>query len=258
MLRNKRKIIAIIISIAILLAVIATIIIIIVINKSRNQLENNNVEEISLDTEKLEIDFQQPFSNEETEYVKTRTEIERAELGKYDVKIFVPEIVSEMEVATKINEEIYMLIASIVNEALNVEKYSEYNVEYTSFMNNNILSLVIRFTIKEEDNPRRIIIKTYNYDIESDRKINLLDITNEEQRNKIEESIMKKIEEENKMAEQIISQGYSAYIRDKEDEIYKIENATEFFIGNDNILYMVYAYGNQEYTDEMDLIMYKL
>ena len=69
---------------------------------------------------------------------------------------------------------------------------------------------------------------------------------------------MKKIEEENKMAEQIISQGYSAYIRDKEDEIYKIENATEFFIGNDNILYMVYAYGNQEYTDEMDLIMYKL
>ena len=258
MLRNKRKIIAIIISIAILLAVIATIIIIIVINKSRNQSENNNIEEISLDTEKLEIDFQQPFSNEETEYVKTRTEIERAELGKYDVKIFVPEIVSEMEVATKINEEIYMLIARIVNEALNVEKYSEYNVEYTSFMNNNILSLVIRFTIKEEDNPRRIIIKTYNYDIENDRKINLLDITNEEQRNKIEESIMKKIEEENKMAEQIISQGYSAYIRDKEDEIYKIENATEFFIGNDNILYMVYAYGNQEYTDEMDLIMYKL
>jgi len=70
--------------------------------------------------------------------------------------------------------------------------------------------------------------------------------------------INKKIEESNAKAEQSINKGYNAYIRDAESSIYKIKNATEFFIGEDNILYIIYAYGNQEYTEQMDLIIYKL
>lgn len=257
MLKNKKIIITIAITVVVLIIAMIIIIVAISKNKSKDAIENNN-EEIQIDTEKLEMEFNTPFLNEETEYVKTNMELERTEIGKYDISVYIPEIISNGETAQSINNDIYMLTAELVNEAVNVEKYSKYDVEYTSFVNDNILSLVIRFTIKEEDNPRRIIIKTYNYDMENDKQINLSDIINDEQKNKIEENIMKKIDEENSLSEKVINQGYSAYIRDKENEIYKIENATEFFIGNDNILYIVYAYGNQEYTDVVDLIIYAL
>ena len=257
MLKNKKKMIIIIVSIAVLLIAIITIIAII-INKSKNKTENNSGEEITIDTEKLEIEFNEHFLNEETEYVKIRTQLEKSELGKYDVTVYIPEIISERETAKQINTEMYMLIAKVINEAVNVDKYSKYEVEYTSFTNNDILSIIIRFTIKEEDNPRRIIIKTYNYNLETDEKVELSDIIDTNQGNEIEISIMKKIEEENKLSEKTIEQGYSAFIRDTTSDIYKIENANEFFIGKDGILYIVYAYGNQEYTDVVDLILYAL
>lgn len=258
MLKNKKILIAIIATILVLLIVLVTTIFIVIKNKNKNETENNNIVEEKIDKEKLETDFKQPFLNEETEYVKIRTNVEKSIVGKYDVQAYIPKIDIEGEEAENINNEIYRLAANIINEAAKVEKYSKYDMEYTSFVNNDILSLVVRFTVKEEDNPRRIIIKTYNYDLKEDKQIKLSNITNKDQRSEIEKAIMDKIEEENKLAEKTISLGYNAYVRDTKNSIYKIENATEFFIGNDNILYIVYAYGNQDYTDIVDLIMYKL
>lgn len=255
MLKNKKVIIAVVA--AILLLIILSTTIILLTNGEGKNTEENNVEE-SIDTESLEIEFKKDFLSEETEYVKTRQKIEQSKVGKYDVKAYMPKIDIEEEEAQEINSEIYKLSANIINEAVKAEKYAKYNLEYASFVNNNILSLVVRFTVKEGENPRRVIIKTYNYDIEKNERVELMDIISKEQEEKIQEKINNKIKEANERANKIVSQGYSAYIRDIDDSIYEIENATEFFIGENNILYIIYAYGNQEYTDEMDLIIHKI
>ena len=38
-------------------------------------------------------------------------------------------------------------------------------------------------------------------------------------------------------------------------EIYNINNVTEYFIGKDNALYIIYAYGNENNTNEMDVVI---
>lgn len=256
MVKNK-KIIIISIAAILVIAIVITALVII-IGKGKKTKNENNEQVANIDREKLEMEFKKEFLNEETEYVEIRQKIEQSKVGTYDVKAIIPKITIEGEEASKINQEIYKLAADIINQGARAEKYSRYNMEYTSFVNNNILSIVIRFTVKEGDNPRRIIVKTYNYDIENDKRVQITDIIDSEQEIKIQDEINKKIEESNVKANQSISKGYDAYVRDTESSIYKIKNATEFFIGKDNILYIIYAYGNQEYTEQMDLIMYKL
>ena len=51
--------------------------------------------------------------------------------------------------------------------------------------------------------------------------------------------------------------GYNTNIRDSDADMYKIENAKEFFIGDNGKLYIVYAYGNSEYTSEMDIVIFE-
>jgi len=255
-MRNNKKLIVYII-IGIVILVIISVSIFAVVKSIKK--EDEQPKEEPLDTESLEIAFKQPFSSEPSEYVRTQYNIEDFLVGKYKVQACVPNINVPQKEAVNINKEIQQLIVnSILKEAFYVQQYTTYHIEYETYMHGNILSLIIRCTIKGGENPRRIIVKTYNYDIENGEQVDLLEIINEEQKNDIQEKIMKKIEEENKKAEEIIKQGYNGYTRDKENEIYKVENANEFFIGNDNILYIVYAYGNQDYTDEMDLIMERL
>lgn len=40
------------------------------------------------------------------------------------------------------------------------------------------------------------------------------------------------------------------------DKIYKIENTSTFFLDKDNYLYIIYAYGNNNFTSEMDIIIF--
>ena len=37
--------------------------------------------------------------------------------------------------------------------------------------------------------------------------------------------------------------------------MYSINNVKEYFLGKDNAFYIIYAYGNQNLTDEMDIIV---
>ena len=48
--------------------------------------------------------------------------------------------------------------------------------------------------------------------------------------------------------------GYNIFERHPEDEMYKIENSQEFFI-KDGKIYIIYAYGNENLTREMDLVI---
>ena len=72
--------------------------------------------------------------------------------------------------------------------------------------------------------------------------------------------MQKKVKDEIKMInnqmKNINDQGYNIYLRDQDSEIYNIDNTPNFFIGKNNYLYLVYAYGNNEYTSVIDLVIF--
>ena len=81
--------------------------------------------------------------------------------------------------------------------------------------------------------------------------MNFRGITRQEAGNKIKSEI-KTVE--NKINE--LSQlGYKVYLRDSNSDIYKLDNITEYFIGEDNVIYIIFAYGNQNNTSEMDIVI---
>ena len=55
-------------------------------------------------------------------------------------------------------------------------------------------------------------------------------------------------------AEDLISLGYEVYSRNLDSDIYEIKNSKEFFVHN-NTLYIIYAYGNDDLTRQMDIVV---
>ena len=130
-------------------------------------------------------------------------------------------------------------------------------MDYSAYISNNILSLVVRSTLKEGTNPQRDIIQTYNYDLTNQKKCTIDDmlqlkgITKKEANQKIKEEIKKAQEK----SEELQKLGYSTYSRDYTSDMYSVNNVTEYFMGSDNELYIIYAYGNENNTNEMDIVV---
>ena len=134
-----------------------------------------------------------------------------------------------------------------------------YNVKYKAYENNNILSLVILSELKEENRNQRIIIKTFNYDLESNKEITIDDIIKQKDidiqnaNNKIKEEIKASQEENIKLRDL----GYNANVRDYDSDQYKITNSKYFFLGKNKYLYIIYPYGNEEITSETDVVIFR-
>ena len=104
-----------------------------------------------------------------------------------------------------------------------------------------------------------IIFKSYNYNLATNKQVDineLIQLKNIDKTNankKIKEEIEKSQEQNTKLAEL----GYNTITRDATSDTYKIENAKEFFLGDKGYLYIIYPYGNKEYTSEMDIVIIK-
>ena len=129
-------------------------------------------------------------------------------------------------------------------------------MEYTANVEDDILSLIIRSNLKEGASAQRVIIQTYNYDLRNNKEISLSEILKIEQLNKqeIQDKINNTIQEEEKKVEDLRKLGYNIFNRDTTSDMYHIENSREFYYTADAI-YIIYAYGNDSYTSEMDLII---
>ena len=46
------------------------------------------------------------------------------------------------------------------------------------------------------------------------------------------------------------------YTRNLESDIYKVKNTENFFLTQDGYVYIVYAYGNTDDTNEMDIVIF--
>ena len=245
----------------VLLAIVTIIIIILILASIYFLKKDKKIyyeEEESVDLDKLESEFEELFNNQENQYVETLYNIEEEKTGEYKININIPYVHIQNEIDNKINGQINDIFVNKVLQIINEsESYNILTVDYATAINDNILSLAIRCILKEGGKAQRTIIKTYNYDIENLNEVTIMEIIQEEKTDEIQNKIIEEVEKQIKREETIIAQGYNIYRRDKNSDVYKIENATEFYI-KDNILYIIYSYGNNNYTSEVDLVLNKI
>lgn len=248
-MKNK-KIVIITLIILVIAIIIAITITLLFARKSKDDIEH----EEKINVEQLENNFNNIFNNEENEYISKLYYI-KEESSKYKIEAHVPYVQISDSIDNTINKEINDIfvnkILQIYNESQN---YTILTMDYATSVNGNIVSLIIRVVLKEDANAQRKIIKTYNYNIEENRMVTIADLIPETEKENVQAQINQKVENEIKREETIVAQGYQVYRRNKDSEIYILENATEFYIDN-NALYIIYSYGNNSYTGETDLII---
>lgn len=179
--------------------------------------------------------------------------------NKYELNLNIPRVNISNTSVEKFNDKIKELYVNKANDIiLHSTDNTFYTVEYMGYINTNILSLVIKSTLKEGNNPQRIIIETYNYNLSTNDEVTfnqLLEIKGI-QESAVKNAVLNKVQTSNIEAETLKNLGYNVYIRDLSSDIYEISNTLTFLLGADNHLYVIYPYGNANYTDEMDVIVF--
>lgn len=194
------------------------------------------------------------------ELVYTVHEIKK-QTENYEVDIYLPAINISGEVPTKFNDITQTIFANKASEILygtGVEK-TIYSVYYTAHIVGNILSVAIQSNLKVGNNPQRVIVQTYNYNLETGEEAKFTDvlsnknIVQSEAHNKILEVVKKGKDDAQKLSQS----GYTVYSRDLSNSMYQIANITTYFLGEDNDLYVIFPYGNNNYTSEMDVVWFE-
>lgn len=178
----------------------------------------------------------------------------------YDINIAIPKINIECESADKFNKKMERMFLEKINNIMTIQRESAiFTVEYTGYINGNVLSVVVRASLKEDSiTPQRVIIQTFNLDFNSNKEIKLKEIliSKKINENYVEDNVKRVIEDINEQAQELSKLGYEIYIRDINSNIYQIDKTTEYFLGENNKLYLVYAYGNKNYTSEIDILVF--
>ncbi len=234
--------------------------------ESKSELGKKTEEQIEV----LKSEFDQIFTNriengdgqgnkkkeDDKPLVYTRIEGNNSKLNSYDVEVHIPYINIDNEIVEEYNKEIEGFIEKTSNILESQNKNIIYTVEYVANVQNDILSVMIRSNLKEGSSAQRVIIQTYNYDLRNNKEISLEEVLKIEDIDSFElqNKIKNEIEIEQKKVEDLKNLGYNIYGRDVTSNIYKIENSKQFYLTN-NTLYIIYAYGNDTFTSETDLII---
>ena len=177
----------------------------------------------------------------------------------YSVNVHIPMINIDSQTINEINSKIK---TEFYDKAYNIMRKTEGNTVYTvswvGYINGDILSLAIKSSLKEEGKAERVGVRTYNYDLKGDKEVSLVDLINlkEMQVNSVQSTINSDIKQAYTNAKIIAAEYGTLYERDLSSDIYKVENAENFFLTQDGNVYVVYAYGNIDYTNEMDIIIF--
>lgn len=189
--------------------------------------------------------------------IYTGVEKKDSKSSSYDVDVAIPYINIDSDIIKKYNEEIKKAFESKLNSIVSAQTGNEiYTVAYVASINGNNLSVMIKSNLKEGANAQRTIIQTYNYDIGNDKEITLENVLQDNgiDEAKAQATIKNSIETEQKKVQDLRDLGYNIYSRNYDSGKYSIENSKEFY-STSNTLYIVYAYGNESYTSETDVVI---
>lgn len=253
----------------ILIISLITILLILIVGAVYLFLDNKKHEEIKRQEEEAILNAEENFKNlftnleytkNENEAITLSYEYEKSEQGKYDVDVKSPLFNIETDTAKAINDEIDEIFGRKLISIVKANTvYTKYTVDYIAYTNNNIISLIIKANLKEGSNAQRIIVKTYNYDLEENKILTLENYVEKMNldKNSIQTQITSYIREKSETVDTSLADEYNIYVRDVRSEEYLIENVENFYIGDDGKLYIVFAYGNRNYTETTDVIIVK-
>lgn len=277
-LQEKEKISKKTITIYIIVAIICIIAIFVVIGVQvlGNDVIDNlfGINKLTKRTEQEEAELKANFENifnnqiEEKENYETKkidknqkivyTSYQKEEKNNgYELNVNIPYINIKNSTVQNFNKEIKDTFEKKSQEILQTtDKNIIFTVKYTANIENDILSLIIYSDLKQELSAQRTIIQTFNFNLENNKQLTLDETLNiyDINKNDVQNKINKDIQEEQRKSEELIELGYNVFSRDIKSEIYKIENIKEYFIYNNNI-YIIFAYGNDKMTSEMDLVI---
>ena len=238
-------------------------------NVASNSIDNNTLANTNLvdDFDNIFLNTLKNTNNSDAaekidsskDYVYTDYEKKEVNSGNYDVDVNIPKININSEEVKSYNDSINQIFIRKADSILNGgANKSIYSVDYEAYLNNNILSVVIKATIKEGDTPQRVIIQTYCYNIKDMKKVNFSDLMQLKylDTNTVQERIKKQVQGKQEEAKALQQLGYSSYIRDLRSDRYDVENITNFFIDDNNNIYVIFAYGNNTNTDATDIITF--
>lgn len=211
--------------------------------------------EIYINSENVKVNKIQPNNS----LVYTGYNLVNEDENYYSVNAQVPVINIDNDAAKTINSQIKTEFYDKANQVMRTkEGKTVYLVSYVAYVNKDVLSVVVKSSLKEEGKSEKVMVKAYNYSIPSnetipfDEFLKLRGLSTEEVQAKINSSI----KEADHNAKIIAEQFGNLYERDLNSSIYKVENAETYFINQEGYLYLVYAYGNNDYTNEMDVIVF--
>ncbi len=176
---------------------------------------------------------------------------------KHEINVNLPYININNEETDNFNKEIENTFKGKAEEILKDSNQNIiYIVKYKAYVENNILSLVIYSDLKQNTSAQRVIVQTFNFDLKENKKLTLEDIIDSFDLKKadVQNKINTDIQKEQKKSEDLIKLGYNIFSRDINSDIYKVENASEYFVYNNNI-YIIFAYGNNKMTSEKDIVI---
>ena len=189
--KNKKlKIMYIIIISICVAAVIATVVIQIVKNlpSKEPQIDTSILERYKEDFEKIFTNKVNYLKNNEykitridesKQIVYTGYENKDNKVSDYNLDVNIPYINIKNETVEKFNKDIKDTFEQKAKNILSTQSQNIiYNVDYCAYVTNNILSLVVRSTLKEGENTQREIIQTYNYNLTSQKEVTFEDLLN--------------------------------------------------------------------------------
>ncbi len=150
-------------------------------NADKDSEDNNTISNVNL-AENFDDIFKNTFKDsntsekakkiqEDKDYIYTEYEKNEVNSGNYEVNVKIPIINIDSEEVKSYNEDIKKVFKDKAESILNGgANKSIYSVDYEAYLNNNILSIIIRSTLKEGNNPQRVIIQTYCYNVRGANK----------------------------------------------------------------------------------------
>ena len=232
-----------------------------------SKVENEEINELKLNfnnlfTNELKINQKTEIQNikkdnSDKELVYTDYSKVEKSINNYELNVNIPQINIDNNIAKKYNNEIKRTFEKTSEDIMQTqEKNIVYTVNYMANIENNILSVVILSTFKEQNNVQRTIAKTYNYDIKNNKEVTINEFMKLKYLDKktLNEAISDEIKKAQEQTEQLEELGYNIFSRNVTDEMYKIENISNFFM-YEGYLYIIYAYGNANNTSEMDIVI---
>ncbi len=169
--------------------------------------------------------------------------------GKYDIVAYLPVFNINSDVTNSFNNITINYFVKMMNDVvLNGTINTNLTISFAANVNDNILSVAIIAKLKEGDKPQRIMIQGYNYDLANNKEVKVADVL--AKKNIDVATANSKIEKVVKSANNTL------YKRELINPIYSIDKVTNFILGRNGELYIIYAYGNQVnvYSSEMDIV----